>query len=160
MKANWGFLRKTLRTFPPIKLSQAMVNWRTRRSLGSNSQTLVKSFEKSCPLPIVREDNPQPPWWTKDIWEQMKKTGKLGNATINPHLTENKFQVAEIPTYTYIAPKKTLRRNWFYTTTEAARLRKVISKPTYLRPDNFYTESGEEVLEILIWRHISQQLKL
>lgn len=169
-KTDWiAFEEKTKKFFSSKAVPEVSNEVELNNLSDLISGKLLKFYEESCPVPKAKRGKSYPHWWTTEIGNLIKVTRQLRNATKNPYLSESNFQLSWEK---YVASKNCLKalikkekkRTWrnfcedITSTTDAARLRKVLSKsshvPTYIkRADETYTESSKEVLDLLMDTH-------
>ncbi|KAL7726321.1 hypothetical protein ACLKA6_010227 [Drosophila palustris] len=163
-KTNWSKYQILLRKVIPEKAPEGPHSEARLHDLIKTFTTACKSACKaSCPVSRPKGSK-KPPWWTHNLNNLRKISRTLFNQAKASNLveawTKYKLQLAEY--------KKEIRRakrsSWhsfcseIESTTEAARLRKILSKsaPTlgYLKRDNdTWTTSSEESLEALLTKH-------
>ncbi|KAL7725082.1 hypothetical protein ACLKA6_016155 [Drosophila palustris] len=163
-KTNWSKYQILLKKVIPEKAPEGPHSEARLHDLIKTFTTACKSACKaSCPVSRPKGSK-KPPWWTHNLNNLRKISRTLFNQAKASNLveawTKYKLQLAEY--------KKEIRRakrsSWhsfcseIESTTEAARLRKILSKsaPTlgYLKRDNdTWTTSSEESLEALLTKH-------
>ncbi|KAM8718963.1 hypothetical protein ACLKA7_011635 [Drosophila subpalustris] len=163
-KTNWSKYQTLFRKAIPEKAPEGPHSEACLYDLIKTFTTACKSSCKaSCPVSRPKGSK-KPPWWTHNLNNLRKISRTLFNQAKASNLVEawiqDKLQLAEY--------KKEIRRakrsSWhsfcseIESTTEAARLRKILSKsaPTlgYLKRDNdTWTTSSEESLEAPLTKH-------
>ena len=170
-KTNWDKFTSTLKTIipetPPI-LVQTKQN--IEYLVENFTNAINKAQEKSC-RPNKPSNKTKPTWWTKELSDQRKITRKQFNQA-KYYNSDEEWQKYKDSLKLYNKVLRTAKRSsWrnFCTeieaTSEASRLRKVLSKdptpPGFLkRPDNSWTESSKETLELLLETHFPSSLDI
>lgn len=162
-KTNWIKFRSIVQSIPPPVMEDPVSIQNVESSVNMLTKTLTEAYLQSCPE-RVPSNRVHQPWWTPELKILRTESRKL----FNKAKKNKKDEDWENYRLSFNAFKRETRRakreSWhsfceeLEGTTEAARLRKVLSKdpstPGFLmKPDGSFAESSQETIEILMNTH-------
>lgn len=164
VKTDWAkfsdFVAIRLKSSPEGDISNKT---QIEKSVSLITDTLTAAFKRSCPISRPPKRS-HAPWWTEELRLLRTKTRKLFNKAKQTR-TEEDWNLYRSSFNEFKKNTRTAKRiSWtnycsnIESTTEAARLRRILAKaPTPLghicKDDGSWTEDSQEILEQLISTH-------
>lgn len=170
-RANWNTFVDTFKSKIDGFSSEIKCPNQLEESVNSLTSILNESIKRACPNMNRKNKKEQPPWWNSELEKLMKETRKLYSLAHSKNPKKSALE-KEQALGVYKENKRILknkirkskRESWMKFTSsiengnEATRLRKVLSKETFLptfikKEDGEYAESTKDVLSTLLFTH-------